>query len=325
MKISIIVPVYNVEKYIRKCLDSILNQTFKEFELILVNDGSIDNSGKICDEYALKDKRIKVIHKKNGGLSSARNAGLDVVRGEYIGFVDSDDWIEPNMYELLYKVAKFKNADIVACNYSQFKEKNKLLKKDGIYLNKIEEIELEKLYEHILEKKYPQIYWSAWNKLWKRDLIGNLRFKEGRIYEDKLFLYEIIYRNNEKKIYKINDELYHYRIDNISITRSIIGIKNLDYLKNIIDIYKVIPSKYRDKIFIEDFLYGVENLYLKIVKEKNILKSFYLIKSIKKIYEENEYTIKNANILKGYKKYKFFILIKIPLVYIIFKRITKRY
>lgn len=93
-KISIIVPVYNVEKYLRKCIDSILNQTFKDFELILIDDGSTDESGKICDEYNLKDNRIKVIHKENGGLSSARNAGLDIAQGEYIGFVDSDDWIE---------------------------------------------------------------------------------------------------------------------------------------------------------------------------------------------------------------------------------------
>ena len=111
-KISIIVPVYNVEKYLRKCVDSILNQTFKDFELILVDDGSIDTSGKICDEYNLKDNRIKVIHKENGGLSSARNAGLDIAQGEYIGFVDSDDWIELDMYEELYKICKENDTDV---------------------------------------------------------------------------------------------------------------------------------------------------------------------------------------------------------------------
>ena len=103
-KISVIVPVYNVEKFIKRCLDSIINQTMRDLEIILVNDGSTDNSGKICDEYAQLDNRITVIHKENGGLSSARNTGLDVATGEWIAFVDSDDYIEKNMYEVLYEV-----------------------------------------------------------------------------------------------------------------------------------------------------------------------------------------------------------------------------
>lgn len=117
-KISIIVPVYKAEPYLRKCIDSILNQTFKDFELILVDDGSPDRCGEICDEYALKDSRIKIIHKENSGRSSARNVGLDIAQGEYIGFVDSDDWIEPDMYEVLYSKAKIESADIIALNYN---------------------------------------------------------------------------------------------------------------------------------------------------------------------------------------------------------------
>lgn len=115
--ISIIVPVYNVEKYLNKCIDSIINQTYKNIEIILVDDGSTDNSGKICDEYLLRDSRIKVIHKNNGGLSSARNEGINISSGEYIGFVDSDDWVEPNMYEEMYKKILYSNADIVDCGY----------------------------------------------------------------------------------------------------------------------------------------------------------------------------------------------------------------
>ncbi len=113
--ISVIVPVYNVEEYIHRCIDSILAQTFKEFELILVDDGSPDQSGKICDEYALIDSRIKVIHKKNGGLSDARNAGLEVAQGEYIGFVDSDDFIESDMYEKLLEACKENSSQIAMC------------------------------------------------------------------------------------------------------------------------------------------------------------------------------------------------------------------
>ncbi|OOL43593.1 glycosyl transferase family 2, partial [Enterococcus faecium] len=107
-----IVPVYKVEKYLRKCVDSILAQTFTDFEVILVDDGSPDNSGKICDEYAEKDNRVRVIHKENGGLSSARNAGIDVARGKYLGFVDSDDYIDEDMYEILYENLKIHDADI---------------------------------------------------------------------------------------------------------------------------------------------------------------------------------------------------------------------
>ncbi|EGP5489252.1 glycosyltransferase, partial [Enterococcus faecium] len=114
-EISIIVPVYKVEPYLRKCVDSILAQTFTDFEVILVDDGSPDNSGKICDEYASKDSRVRVIHKKNGGLSSARNAGIDVARGKYLGFVDSDDYIEKDMYELLYDNIVKEQADLSIC------------------------------------------------------------------------------------------------------------------------------------------------------------------------------------------------------------------
>ena len=124
--ISVIVPVYNVEKYISRCLDSIINQTYKNLEIIVIDDGSTDNSGVICDDYAKQDKRITVIHKKNGGLSSARNAGLDIISGDYVGFVDSDDWIEPDMFRGLLEIILKSDCNIVRCGicrdykFSQF-------------------------------------------------------------------------------------------------------------------------------------------------------------------------------------------------------------
>ena len=124
--LSIIVPVYNVEKYIERCIKSILNQSFTNFELILVDDGSPDNCGKICDEYKKKDSRIKVIHKKNGGLSDARNAGIERAKGEYIAFVDSDDFINKYMYEILYKNAKKWDADISICNFKMVCENDRI-------------------------------------------------------------------------------------------------------------------------------------------------------------------------------------------------------
>src|SRR5690554_2285343 len=115
--ISIIVPVYNVEQYIEKCMVSILSQTYRNIEIILIDDGSTDNSGNLCDTYSAIDPRVKVIHKKNGGISSARNSGLEVAMGEYIGFVDPDDWIETNMYESMYSNIKRNNSEICICNY----------------------------------------------------------------------------------------------------------------------------------------------------------------------------------------------------------------
>ena len=115
--ISIIVPIYNIEKHIVRCLDSILAQTYHNIEVILIDDGSTDNSGKICDQYSSADTRINVFHKQNGGLVSARNLGLESARGDYIGFVDSDDWIEPNMYERMYNNLKNNNSEICICNY----------------------------------------------------------------------------------------------------------------------------------------------------------------------------------------------------------------
>ena len=126
-KISIIIPIYNVEQYLPQCLDSIINQTYKNLEIILINDGSTDNSGKICDNYAKVDNRIHVFHKKNEGVTSARNLGLDKCTGDFIGFVDPDDFIELNMYEILYNEQQRTNADIVWCNYLLYYSANNQL------------------------------------------------------------------------------------------------------------------------------------------------------------------------------------------------------
>ena len=314
-KISIIVPVYNVEKYLRKCVDSILNQTFKDFELILVDDGSIDTSGKICDEYNLKDNRIKVIHKENGGLSSARNAGLDIAQGEYIGFVDSDDWIELDMYEELYKICKENDTDvgIVGINYGGASEKKKS-KKIEIYSNKL-------ILDDLVYNKGKEITWPAWNKLWLKKVIGESRFKEGRIYEDGLFLYSLSFKI--KKVAKIDYEAYNYRMDNESITRSKISKKQVDFLYNTLDIYKFLPSPYKEEMFIRDLIRYTEYILLEMIKQKNINKD--IIKEIKKFYNDNFKMVKKENKLSGFLKWKLFVLSKYPKIYILLKKLTKRY
>ncbi|MDP4142966.1 MAG: glycosyltransferase [Bacillota bacterium] len=223
IKLSIIVPVYNVEKYIHRCIDSILEQTFTDFELILVDDGSLDNSGRICNGYAGFDSRIKVIHKKNGGLSSARNAGLDIAQGEYIGFVDSDDWIEKDMYESLYNAMLKYDADVTICG--RF-----VVKRDEITaISDSEEVQVfnrfEALYELILDD-INKINNFAWDKLYKKELFKDIRFPEGRYFEDIFTAYKILLAAN--KIVHIKSPKYYYFQREDSICRLLTFKKSYD-------------------------------------------------------------------------------------------------
>lgn len=189
--ISIIVPVYNTEKFLSKCIESILNQTFKDFELILVDDGSLDLCPKICDEYAQKDARIKVIHKKNGGLSDARNAGIEAACGEYLGFVDSDDYIKENMYEVLYNLISEYQADISICMAVSVDENSEPVwggkATTAVFNGK------DALYAMIFERRFAV---NSWNKLYKRELFGELRFPVGMLYEDLATTYLLLDKCN---------------------------------------------------------------------------------------------------------------------------------
>ncbi len=226
--ISVIVPVYNVEKYLPQCIDSILNQTEKNLEIILVDDGSLDNSGKICDEFSKKDDRIIVIHKKNNGLSSARNAGLEIARGNYIGFVDSDDWLDKTMYEVLLKLLKENNSDISCCDFFKTANSNDSIPHiDNEIINSYNNIEsLNNFYNGL----YTQTV-VAWNKLYKRELFKDISYPVGKIHEDEGTTYKLYYKAN--KITYTNRPLYYYRITPNSITTSKFNKKRLD----IIDVY----------------------------------------------------------------------------------------
>lgn len=180
-RLAVIVPVYNVEKLLPRCLDSILAQTYRDFTLILVNDGSTDGSGKICDGYAEKDERIRVIHKENGGVSSARNAGLDAADGEYITFIDSDDAIPPGYLETLYMAASGSGADVAICDVLFLSGDNarRRISCDRDFLSGKEAVEL------ILSEV--GINAGPYGKLFRRNIIGDLRFPPMKIYEDLIF------------------------------------------------------------------------------------------------------------------------------------------
>lgn len=201
-RLSIIVPVYKVEKYIHKCVDSILNQTFTDFELILVDDGSPDNCGKVCDDYAKQDSRVMVIHKENGGQSSARNRGLDVAKGDLIGFVDSDDTIDNDMYEQMICFLDNNELDIVCCDTYLVRgnrEKIRLL---------FEENKLFCGNEGVEANLNGQIDNAVWNKVYKRHLFNDIRFVEGIVYEDVRIMHVLFSKAN--RIGYISKAFYHY-------------------------------------------------------------------------------------------------------------------
>ena len=217
--ISVIVPVYKVEPYINKCIESIVNQTYKNLEIILVDDGSPDKSGEICDEWAKRDSRIKVVHQENGGGAKARNIGLDIATGDFIAFVDSDDYISKDMYSTL--ISEFTdNVDIVECEYvvtttGDFNFENVNV---NHYTQEYDNVIAMK--EHILDVKFKQ---SLVNKLYKKEAIGDIRMTEGKKIDDEFFMYLVI--GNSKKLIHCSDVLYVYRQQDNSVMHSM-GIYN---------------------------------------------------------------------------------------------------
>ena len=200
--LSIIVPVYDVENYLQKCIDSILAQTLTDFELILVEDGSPDNCPALCDAAA-KDARVRVLHQKNGGLSAARNAGLDAARGEWIGFVDSDDYIAPEMYETLYKAVQSTGADLALCDYVKVDENGALCTQTHVAVPQKSLTGRE-----LLQKAYWTTVQIAWNKLYRRSLFAQLRYPVGKLNEDFFVIPEICL--NTQRAVVVPEVLYYY-------------------------------------------------------------------------------------------------------------------
>ena len=209
IKVSVIVPVYNVEKYIKKCVDSIINQTYSNMEIILVDDGATDNSGLICDEYARMDNRICVIHKKNGGLASARNAGVEVATGDYIAYIDSDDWVENDFIGLLLEACVNNGADMSVCKYADCFDEAPLSHQEANYT--VTWTGKGAVEARIMQENKYRISTSACNKFYKRELIEGMLFPHGKYYEDVVYTTEAMLR--AKKVAYINKALYCYRKD----------------------------------------------------------------------------------------------------------------
>lgn len=269
-KISIIVPVYKAEKYLHRCVDSIISQTMQDFEVLLINDGSPDRSGEICDEYAVRDERIKVVHQQNAGVSSARQKGLDKAQGEYVIHADPDDWVESNMFEELYKKAKEENADMVICDFFINTDKKQIYSSQLVSTDNHNKVLSELLLQNI--------HGSCCNKLIKSEIIRqyNLKFpQEISLWEDLFFncnllLYDI-------KISYLDKAFYHY--DKYSNSNSIVRTQ-----PNI--------NKIKDMIFFIDFF------------EKNIPVELYTnLNGSKVVAKEHIFTSMKLNANKYYKIY----------------------
>ena len=269
-KISVIVPIYNVEKYLNRCVNSIINQTYTNLEIILVDDGSPDNCPNLCDDWAKKDSRIKVIHKENGGLSDARNAGLNVCTGDYVTFVDSDDFVSEIIIESLFKNLKKYNAEISICCSQVFKED------DDIVLDNDYKI-FEILKETAIENTYKTTnreFLTAWGKLYKRELFAELRYKKGFLHEDEFIIHHLYHLS--KKIVVTTQKLYYYFKNENSITGGGFKLKRIDILRALQDRSEFLKQNYLElykESFATFFVYRCIDIFFEIpndFKEKKL-------------------------------------------------------
>lgn len=258
-KVSIIVPVYKVEKYLEECLESLRNQTYTNLEIILCNDESPDRCPQICDEYAEKDSRFKVIHKKNGGAASARNAGLEIATGDYIGFVDSDDFVDDNYIEKLVDNLEENEVDISVCGYFD------------LYKDCVERIQIEKTGIYSEVEFLDRFLWDwkcglIWNKLFKAELLRNVRFTEGNIIDDEFFTYKVVM--NSKKIIVRDEPLIYYRMRMSGVMNN--GKKEkqlLDRMNYLTERFELVTKEYPE-LYLK-YLYNLTDNIITIRREAN--------------------------------------------------------
>lgn len=227
MKVSIIVAVYNIEKYVERCIKSIIAQTYADIEILLIDDGSTDSSGIICDCYAKRDYRVKVIHKENGGLSDARNTGLVNATGDYLCFVDGDDWIHKDIIRSLINIAKKNDADIVSCNYKIVDKYVKDIDYDDIKSIDYSDRKLHFYVNNLFSAD--QLEQPVWNKIYRKSLFDNIKFPTNQIYEDMYTNFLLLEKC--RRFIKCNVIGYYYNQEGSSITRSGFSEKNLDLIK----------------------------------------------------------------------------------------------
>ena len=279
-KISVVIPIYKVEKYLKKCINSITNQTYKNLEIILVDDGSPDKCPQICDEYSQKDSRIKVIHKKNGGLSDARNVGLKEATGKWIAFIDSDDFVSDDYIEYLYKLLKENKSDISIVLPYEFSNYEKIkIKNEREIINVYDS--RQGLITMLYQKKFDT---SAWGKLYKKELFNDILFPCGKLYEDISTIYKVILKSD--KIVYSNQKKYYYLKRNDSIMGQTFNAKDMDYIYQAEDMYNNI-KKLKDEELISAAKCRVLNANFSILLKAKKTKSKKYIDLIRKSIKKN--------------------------------------
>lgn len=281
--ISVIIPVYNVQEYLSECLESVRKQTYENLEIFLVDDGSKDSSGAMCDQYALEDSRIKVIHKENGGLSSARNAALDVATGEYITFVDSDDYLADDYVEYLYDLLKSNNADLSICHMTEFYD-DEAKKKDS----KQEESQISVMSSDQALKRFllqKNLFASAWCKLYKRELFAETRYPIGYYYEDMAIIHKIFLDSD--KIVWSNQKKYFYRQRRNSIMNEKFNRKKLhriEIAEQMKEEILTVKPELKSAVYVRCFIANIQTL--------------------RELPDKKEYSVYKAEINENIKKYR---------------------
>lgn len=319
--ISIIIPVYNVKEYLTKCVESIVNQSYPKLEIILVDDGSTDGSGEICDLLSWEDERIQVIHKKNGGLSSARNAGIDIAKGDFIGFVDSDDYIAEEMYEVLLTNLQKNAADISICNrWYEREDGTKFLR-----YKPTADVMIMDSKKAILEmNSFRTFDMSVCDKLYQRELFEGIRFPEGKLSEDFYIMYRLF--DKAEKICYISAPLYYYmqRTGSISHNKKI----NFDFVKAAKEQMEYIEKKYPELAGCVHSSYASANMTVYNFHKKNKVKCPKEVKiELQKNVKGNlAYVLKNRE-LSLVKKIQALLFVYCALLYdytfFLYKKIDK--
>lgn len=288
-KMTVAVAVYKTEKYLRRCIDSILHQTFKDFELILIEDGSPDRCGEICDVYAAKDRRIRVIHQRNKGLSAVRNRALDEAVGEYLAYVDSDDFLNERYLEILYRVAIRTNADITMCHYLPFESEEELFIErydaEKVSYSVIDHMTALKNLTTFSDNSYID-YVVAWNKLYRRSIFEGVRYPEGKIYEDEAVAHRLIDRCDQFAV--VEAVLYYYFHNPTGIMKSEFNLSQLQAL----EIYEEKIEFFKEKKGMEELFRSVVEMGYRVYDAK-----WKAVKASKK------YSDKAAEVEKKYIDY----------------------
>lgn len=282
-KISIIIPIYKVEKYIKQCVDSVLNQTYSNLEIILVDDGSPDNCPNICDDYALLDKRIKVIHKINGGLSDARNAGIKIATGDYLAFVDADDFVEVDMYETMLNDIEKSKAEVAICGRYYLYDNVKVVRaKQGIYLEMTAEEAIAKMNLNVFG--YYDV--ASWDKLYLRELFQDIEYPVGVTSEDWFVTYKVLSKTS-KVVYNSTPK-YYYRQRYGSITHSkVVSLNPIIASEEVLEYVKITyPRTIKEAI--TSYVYASIGVYDNVILHSSVDKKLKskIEYDIKKYYKD---------------------------------------